>query len=199
MPMFVAPIAGALSDRIGGGRIMAHRARAAGDRARLDRRRVHGATVGYVSLVGPFVVSGIGMGLFFAPVANVVLSAVRPGEEGKASGAEQRDPRGRRRLRRRGAGVDLRALRRLRVRARRSTTGSSPRSGSARPSSVREQCSRSSSRASAASLRPSASESSSHSPSWNSAGVGPCRPTPGWRRRIPLVPSPREARGSSGA
>ncbi len=27
------------------------------------------------------------MGLFFAPVANVVLSAVRPSEEGKASGA----------------------------------------------------------------------------------------------------------------
>ena len=29
----------------------------------------------------------IGMGLFFAPIANVVLSAVRPEEEGKASGA----------------------------------------------------------------------------------------------------------------
>ena len=28
-----------------------------------------------------------GMGLFFAPVANVVLSAVRPVEEGQASGA----------------------------------------------------------------------------------------------------------------
>ena len=45
------------------------------------------ATVGYGSLVGPFIVSGIGMGMFFAPVANVVLSAVRPVEEGKASGA----------------------------------------------------------------------------------------------------------------
>ena len=31
--------------------------------------------------------AGIGMGLFFAPVANVVLSAVRPEEEGQASGA----------------------------------------------------------------------------------------------------------------
>jgi MFS family permease len=31
--------------------------------------------------------SGIGMALFFAPVANVVLSAVRPEQEGKASGA----------------------------------------------------------------------------------------------------------------
>jgi MFS family permease len=31
--------------------------------------------------------SGVGMALFFAPVANVVLSAVRPEHEGKASGA----------------------------------------------------------------------------------------------------------------
>ena len=45
------------------------------------------ATVGYGSLVGPFIISGIGMGMFFAPVANVVLSAVKPVEEGKASGA----------------------------------------------------------------------------------------------------------------
>ncbi|HLB04656.1 MAG TPA: hypothetical protein VJK66_06510, partial [Gaiellaceae bacterium] len=45
------------------------------------------ATIGYASLVGPFVLSGIGMAMFFAPVANVVLSAVRRVEEGKASGA----------------------------------------------------------------------------------------------------------------
>jgi hypothetical protein len=32
-------------------------------------------------------VAGVGMGLFFAPIANVVLSAVRPDQEGKASGA----------------------------------------------------------------------------------------------------------------
>jgi EmrB/QacA subfamily drug resistance transporter len=86
MPMFVAPIAGALSDRIGGGRIMA---------AGLFLQAiglawiaaVTDATAAYSSLVGPFIVSGIGMGMFFAPVANVVLSAVRPVEEGKASGA----------------------------------------------------------------------------------------------------------------
>ena len=35
----------------------------------------------------PFVLAGVGMGLFFAPAANVVLSAVRRDEEGKASGA----------------------------------------------------------------------------------------------------------------
>jgi hypothetical protein len=38
-------------------------------------------------LVAPFVISGIGMGLFFAPVANVVLSSVRPEQEGQASAA----------------------------------------------------------------------------------------------------------------
>ncbi len=41
----------------------------------------------YGELVAPFVLSGIGMALFFAPVANVVLSAVRREEEGQASGA----------------------------------------------------------------------------------------------------------------
>jgi len=44
-------------------------------------------TVAYSELVGPFVIAGIGMAMFFAPVANVVLSAVRPQEEGQASGA----------------------------------------------------------------------------------------------------------------
>ena len=37
-------------------------------------------------------ISGIGMGLFFAPVANIVLSAVRPEEEGPGVGRQQRDP-----------------------------------------------------------------------------------------------------------
>jgi EmrB/QacA subfamily drug resistance transporter len=86
MPMIVAPISGALSDRIGGRPLMA---------VGLGLQAiglawiamVSTATVGYESLVGPFILSGIGMGMFFAPVANVVLSAVRPVEEGKASGA----------------------------------------------------------------------------------------------------------------
>jgi EmrB/QacA subfamily drug resistance transporter len=85
MPMFVAPIAGALSDRIGGRPIMATGlALQAAGLAWIAA--VSTATVGYVSLVGPFVLSGIGMAMFFAPVANVVLSAVRPQDEGKASG-----------------------------------------------------------------------------------------------------------------
>jgi MFS family permease len=44
-------------------------------------------TTRYADFVAPFVISGMGMALFFAPVANVVLSAVKPEEEGQASGA----------------------------------------------------------------------------------------------------------------
>ncbi|PWU18958.1 MAG: MFS transporter [Candidatus Rokuibacteriota bacterium] len=86
MPIFVAPVAGALSDRIGGGRIMgvglAMQAIGLGWMA-----LVATPTVPYADWVTPFVISGIGMALFFAPVANVVLGAVRPQEEGQASGA----------------------------------------------------------------------------------------------------------------
>jgi hypothetical protein len=41
----------------------------------------------YTDFILPFILSGIGMGMFFAPVANVVLSSVSAREEGKASGA----------------------------------------------------------------------------------------------------------------
>src|SRR4029079_12929697 len=85
-PMLVAPIAGAVSDRIGGQRLMA---------AGLALQAiglwcisaVTTPTTAYVEFVGPFLVSGVGMALFFAPVANVVLSSVKPEEEGQASGA----------------------------------------------------------------------------------------------------------------
>ncbi|HXV96537.1 MAG TPA: DHA2 family efflux MFS transporter permease subunit [Gaiellaceae bacterium] len=86
MPIFIAPIAGALSDRIGGRPLMATglalQALGLGWLAAVST-----PTVAYAELVPGFVVSGIGMALFFAPVANVVLSAVLPREEGQASGA----------------------------------------------------------------------------------------------------------------
>jgi len=86
MPIFVAPIAGALSDRIGGRPLMATGlALQATGLAWIAM--VGSPTVAYSSLVVPFVLSGIGMALYFAPVANVVLSSVRPEEEGQASGA----------------------------------------------------------------------------------------------------------------
>jgi len=86
MPMLVAPIAGALSDRFGGQRFMAAglALQAAG---LIWIAAVSTPTIPYIDLVVPFALSGVGMGLFFAPVANVVLSSVRPEQEGKASGA----------------------------------------------------------------------------------------------------------------
>ena len=41
----------------------------------------------YADQVPGFIISGIGMSLFFAPVANVVLGSVRRDQEGIASGA----------------------------------------------------------------------------------------------------------------
>jgi EmrB/QacA subfamily drug resistance transporter len=86
MPMLVAPIAGALSDRIGGRPFLAGGlALQAIGLAWIAA--VSTPDVAYSQLVGPFIVSGIGMGMFFAPVANIVLTAVGPRDEGKASGA----------------------------------------------------------------------------------------------------------------
>jgi EmrB/QacA subfamily drug resistance transporter len=86
MPAFVAPIAGALAGRTGGRPILV-----AGmvllSAGLFWIAAVVTPTVAYGLLVPGFVMAGIGMGLFFAPIANVVLSAVRPIEEGQASGA----------------------------------------------------------------------------------------------------------------
>jgi EmrB/QacA subfamily drug resistance transporter len=86
MPLFVAPVAGALSDRIGGHRLMGVgltlQAAGLGTIAAIST-----PTTPYWQLVAPFAISGIGMAMFWAPVANVVLSAVEPEEQGQASGA----------------------------------------------------------------------------------------------------------------
>ena len=86
MPVLIAPIAGILSDRIGGRPLLvtglALQAIGLGWLA-----AVSSPTVAYATLVPAFVVSGVGMSLFFAPVANVVLGSVRREEEGIASGA----------------------------------------------------------------------------------------------------------------
>ena len=110
--------------------------RAAGARPRLDRGGLDRRRRRTSSSSRPFAISGVGMALFFAPVANVVLSSVRAGRGGPGLGREQRDPRARRRLRRRGAGVGLRARRRLRRRRQRSSTAWCRPSGSAPRSSL---------------------------------------------------------------
>ncbi len=84
--MFVAPVAGFMSDKYGGRPFMAAglalQAVALGWMAAIAK-----PDLPFSHLAAPFVIAGLGMGLFFAPVANVVLSSVRPEEEGEASGA----------------------------------------------------------------------------------------------------------------
>jgi len=86
MPMFIAPIAGVLSDRIGSRPLMATGLTLqAGAIAWLAS--VSTPTVPYGDLVIPFIMAGTGMALVFAPAANAVLKSVRPEEAGQASGA----------------------------------------------------------------------------------------------------------------
>jgi EmrB/QacA subfamily drug resistance transporter len=86
MPIFVAPTAGLLSSRTGT-RPLIFIGMAMMSVALAWLSVVTTPTVDYIVIVPAFIVAGIGMGLFFAPIANVVLSAVRREEEGKASGA----------------------------------------------------------------------------------------------------------------
>jgi EmrB/QacA subfamily drug resistance transporter len=85
MPIFVAPIAGMLSDRIGARPLviagMALMAAGLGWMA-----VVTSPAVAYGKVVPAFVMAGVGMSLYFAPIANLVLGSVRRSEEGKASG-----------------------------------------------------------------------------------------------------------------
>lgn len=86
MPIIVAPIAGILSDRIGSRPLLvAGMALMAAGLAWFAA--VSSPTVPYAQLVPALVLCGVGMSMFFAPTANLVLSAVRPEEEGLASGA----------------------------------------------------------------------------------------------------------------
>src|SRR4051794_37401674 len=86
MPMLVAPVAGILSDRIGGRPVVAAglflQAVGLGYLA-----YVVTADVSYAAQLPGLIISGIGMALYFAPAANLVMSSVRPQEQGIASGA----------------------------------------------------------------------------------------------------------------
>jgi MFS family permease len=85
-PMFVAPFAGAMSDRVSPKRILSVgltlQAIALGWIALVGT-----PTTAYSSFIVPFVLAGVGMALFFTPMANLVLSSVRREQEGQASGA----------------------------------------------------------------------------------------------------------------
>lgn len=86
MPMLVAPLAGMLTDRVGGGRLMGLGLLfQAGGLVWISL--VATTDTPYPRLVTPMVLAGIGMGLTFAPAATVVLSCVGRAEHGKAAGA----------------------------------------------------------------------------------------------------------------
>ena len=87
MPMFVAPIAGAvLYPRFGGRAVMT---------VGLSLQAIAltylwltlGADVSYLTLVPGFIMAGTGMALVFSPSASMILDSVRPQEAGQASGA----------------------------------------------------------------------------------------------------------------
>ncbi|WP_434594940.1 DHA2 family efflux MFS transporter permease subunit [Streptomyces sp. A5-4] len=86
MPLIVAPIAGYVSDRIGGRPVivagLALQAVGLGLFA-----LVLEPGVSYTAQLPGLIISGIGMALYFAPAASVVMSSVRPAEQGIASGA----------------------------------------------------------------------------------------------------------------
>jgi EmrB/QacA subfamily drug resistance transporter len=86
MPIFVAPLAGLLSDRIGSRPLMfAGLALQASALTWLATEL--SPTLAYGAMIVPFMLAGAGMALVFAPAANAVLGAVRSEEAGQASGA----------------------------------------------------------------------------------------------------------------
>jgi EmrB/QacA subfamily drug resistance transporter len=84
--MFVAPVAGALQERVGARPLvtagLALQAVALGWMAMTSD-----PTIAYGWLVGPFLMAGIGMSLVFPSIASLVLGSVGPREAGQASGA----------------------------------------------------------------------------------------------------------------
>jgi EmrB/QacA subfamily drug resistance transporter len=86
MPIFVAPLAGLLSDRVGSRPLMfAGLALQASALTWLATEL--SATLAYGAMIVPFMLAGAGMALVFAPAANAVLGAVRSEEASQASGA----------------------------------------------------------------------------------------------------------------
>ena len=85
MPVLVAPLAGMLVDRLGGRALIAAglSLQAAG---LAWMAIVLSPTAPYLDFVPAFVLSGVGMALFFVPVASVVLTSVGRADEGVASG-----------------------------------------------------------------------------------------------------------------
>lgn len=85
MPMVVAPLAGLLTDRIGGRPIVGTGMLVMAAGLAWFALTVH-PEAGYGSQVPAFVLCGIGMAMFFAPTGAMVMGTVAPSEQGIASG-----------------------------------------------------------------------------------------------------------------
>ncbi|MBF4999841.1 MFS transporter [Nocardia sp. BSTN01] len=84
-PMVVAPLAGLVVDRIGARTLIV-----AGQVFQAAALAWIGAIVtadlSYASIIGPFLLAGVGMGLTFAPGSTVVMASAPPADQGVASG-----------------------------------------------------------------------------------------------------------------
>jgi MFS family permease len=85
VPLVVAGPAGVLTEKIGGRPLM-FLGLSLQAVALAWLAAIASPTSPYLEVIWPLVVAGIGMSLFFAPTAFVVLGAVRKEEEGQASG-----------------------------------------------------------------------------------------------------------------
>lgn len=86
MPLIIAPFAGILSDRIGGRPVVAAGLALQAAGLALFALLI-GPDVSYPTMLPALVLGGAGMALYFAPASSVVMSSVRPSEQGIASGA----------------------------------------------------------------------------------------------------------------
>ncbi len=87
MPMFVAPIAGAILYPRFGGRAVMTVGLSLQALALAYLWQILDAGTAYLALVPGFIAAGTGMALVFSPSASMILDAVRPNEAGQASGA----------------------------------------------------------------------------------------------------------------
>ena len=86
MPMLVAPIAGILSDRFGGRPVIITGLTLQAVGLALFAL-VIGPDTSYAAQLPALITGGVGMALYFAPAAGLVMSSVPPSEQGIASGA----------------------------------------------------------------------------------------------------------------
>ncbi|PVC98877.1 MFS transporter [Streptomyces sp. CS014] len=86
MPILVAPLAGYLSDRFGGRPVVVTGLVLQAVGLALFALIIDPG-VSYLAQLPALIIGGVGMAMYFAPAASLVLSSVRPAEQGIASGA----------------------------------------------------------------------------------------------------------------